>query len=116
MIETPRRIQLTRIKGSRLPANTVKVDRSTRWGNPFHTHGDGYPMDRAAAVAAFEHHLTTSGAFLTGARFPVTTLADIRTQLRGKNLACWCPLPDLGEADLCHGAVLLRLANEPTES
>jgi hypothetical protein len=31
----PRRIQLSRSKGSRLPARTVKVDRSTRWGNPY---------------------------------------------------------------------------------
>ena len=31
--------------------------------------------------------------------------------LRGYNLACWCSLPDEGESDLCHAAVLLRLAN-----
>jgi hypothetical protein len=31
----PYRIQLKRTKGWRMPANTVKVDRSTRWGNPF---------------------------------------------------------------------------------
>jgi len=29
--------------------------------------------------------------------------------LRGKSLACWCPLPALGEADICHAAVLLEL-------
>jgi hypothetical protein len=105
------RIQLRRTKGWRMPANTAKVDRSTRWGNPFHTHGDGYPMDRAAACAAFERQLVTSGAFRSGPRFPMTTLADIRKQLRDKNLACWCPLPAEGEPDLCHAAVLLRLAN-----
>lgn len=31
----PQRIQLSRAKGWRMPANTVKVDRTTRWGNPF---------------------------------------------------------------------------------
>ncbi len=31
--------------------------------------------------------------------------------LRGKNLACWCPLPGVGEQDDCHAAVLLELAN-----
>jgi len=31
----PVRIQLSRRKGWRMPADTVKVDRSTRWGNPF---------------------------------------------------------------------------------
>jgi Domain of unknown function (DUF4326) len=26
--------------------------------------------------------------------------------LRGKNLACWCPLPEHGEPDNCHAAQL----------
>ncbi len=32
---TPMRIQMSRRKGSRLPANTKVVARPTRWGNPF---------------------------------------------------------------------------------
>lgn len=35
MEATPRRVQLSRKKGFRLPANTVKVDRSTSFGNPY---------------------------------------------------------------------------------
>lgn len=31
--------------------------------------------------------------------------------LRGKNLACWCPLPEDGEEDMCHAAVLIDVAN-----
>lgn len=31
----PERIQLSRRKGWKMPPNTVKVDRSTPWGNPF---------------------------------------------------------------------------------
>jgi hypothetical protein len=31
----PERIQLKRAKGWRMPENTVKVDRTTKWGNPF---------------------------------------------------------------------------------
>lgn len=31
----PQRIQLRRTKGWRMPENTVKVDRTTKWGNPF---------------------------------------------------------------------------------
>lgn len=30
----PSRFQLKRTKGWRLPLNTVKVDRTTKWGNP----------------------------------------------------------------------------------
>jgi hypothetical protein len=37
----PTRIQLRLTKGWRMPPNTVKVDRSTRWGNPFKV-GDKY--------------------------------------------------------------------------
>jgi hypothetical protein len=33
--EAPKRIQLSREKGWRLPDNAVKVDRSTQWGNPY---------------------------------------------------------------------------------
>ncbi|MDI5965791.1 DUF4326 domain-containing protein [Streptantibioticus silvisoli] len=39
------------------------------------------------------------------------TLADLHL-LRGKDLACTCPLPEPGEPDHCHAAVLLRLAND----
>lgn len=31
----PKRVQLRRTKDWRMPENTVKVDRRTRWGNPF---------------------------------------------------------------------------------
>jgi hypothetical protein len=39
--------------------------------------------------------------------------ATIREHLGGKNLACWCALPEPGDPDLCHAAVLLELANAP---
>src|SRR4051812_49296276 len=42
------RVQLSRRAGWRMPPNTVKVDRTTQWGNPF---GD-YPT-REAQVARF---------------------------------------------------------------
>src|SRR3546814_15695853 len=35
--DRPRRVQLSCARGFRLPSNTVKVDRSTRWGNPYNT-------------------------------------------------------------------------------
>jgi hypothetical protein len=36
------------------------------------------------------------------------TKQDIREQLRGKDLACWCPLNQP-----CHADVLLEIANAP---
>ena len=29
--------------------------------------------------------------------------------LQGKNLACWCPLPEADEPDVCHAAALLEI-------
>lgn len=37
----PTRIQLSRRKGWKMPPNTVKVDRTTKWGNPFEVGRDG---------------------------------------------------------------------------
>jgi hypothetical protein len=92
--ENPVRVQLRRSKGWRMPPNTVKVDRTTKWGNPFAGRGDG-PSWRSAAVEAFR---------LENHRRPASDFAEIR----GRNLACWCPLDGL-----CHADVLLKLANRP---
>ena len=102
----PHRVQLSRAKGWRMPPNTMKVDRSTRWGNPFKLHGDGYPMSSTVAAALFNRHFEDGH---TGwvMRDQLTTIDDVRRELRGKNLACWC---SLGEP--CHADVLLRLAND----
>ena len=35
MANPPTRIQLSRARGWRMPENTVKVDRTTPWGNPY---------------------------------------------------------------------------------
>lgn len=42
-----------------------------------------------------------------GGRFAEVTPDEIRTYLRGKDLACWCPLNQP-----CHADVLLEIANE----
>lgn len=109
MADAPRRIQLSRVKGWRLPPNSVKVDRSTKFGNPF-VPGQDNPLlpgrkveDRRHAWRLFQGH----------APHNETLVAAARTELRGKNLACWCPLPEPGEPDACHAAVLLVIANGP---
>lgn len=90
----PVRIQLSRAKGWRMPPNTVKVDRSTPWGNPF-VVGSRCTPDQA--VAAFRRHVEDH---------PIEFDARALASLRGKSLACWCAL---GEP--CHADVLLELAN-----
>ena len=94
-VARPKRIQRQRTKGWRMPPNTVYVGRPTMWGNKF-TH-----RDRAQAVAAYEDLWTN--------RVPYSMVEDcIIKYLRGKNLACWCPLDQP-----CHADVLLELANGP---
>ena len=113
MSALPQRIQLSRAKGWRLPAGAVSVARPTRWGNPWTVAGarragftgsDAYL--RRFCVARFRNGLVANLPVLNGmaARIP---------ELRGKSLACWCPLPAPGEPDICHAAVLLELANAP---
>lgn len=41
----------------------------------------------------------------------IVLLEWARSDLAGRDLACWCRLPARGEPDLCHAAVLLGAAN-----
>lgn len=95
----PVRIQLSRRAGWRLPANTVKVDRSTKWGNPYKI-GDPGIRTNADAVLAFDNYTWRTAV---GRRLS----EQARKTLRGKNLACWCRL-----GEKCHADVWLKIAND----
>lgn len=92
----PKRIQLSRQKGWRKPEGAVVVTRATKWGNPF-IIGDG--LSRDEAVFLYEEWMHGRGVD------PLVERPD-PTELRGKDLACWC-----GLNQCCHADVLLRLAN-----
>lgn len=96
-----RRIQRKRTKGWRMPENTISVGRPSIHGNKYKVGVDG---DAAECVAKFR----ADWAF--GMSHPLGKLAlqPTLTKLRGKNLACWCPL-----YQPCHADVLLELANTP---
>ena len=90
-----------------MPANTVKVDRTTKWGNPFIVGKHG---TRAECVYLFEILL---GGLICVTRDNAKAQEEYlemarrdREQLRGKNLACWCPL----DAP-CHADALLMMSN-----
>lgn len=95
----PHRVQLSRKKGWRMPPNTVKVSRPSKWGNPFRI---GFEV-LTAADAKREYLCFLAG----GSKFKTLRekLGDVR-KLKGKNLACWCKL-----GDPCHADVLLEVAN-----
>lgn len=101
----PKRIQRKRTRGWKMPRNTVYVGRPTKWGNPF-LIGQTYPyahspaLTRQQTIELFEDYLKNE--------FLGIQIKDVKRELRGKNLACWCPL---GEP--CHADALLKLANQP---
>ncbi len=120
----PERIRLRRTKGWRLPAGAVVVARPTKWGNPF-TLAEYGPLavDRFRWLLAERRHDPDLAE-----RYPYPGDEQIRAELAGHDLACWCPLlvrsrdevaelaapagvvvPD--NLDVCHADVLLRLAN-----
>ncbi len=97
----PRRIQRRRTKGWRMPENAVYVGRPTRWGNPFFTAELFKEWLTAPEVSGGLSHLAYLRGYLLGSL----------PELRGKDLACWCPL-----GQPCHADVLLRIANTPASS
>lgn len=97
----PKRIQLIRRKGWRKPDGCIVVARPGRWGNPIHVgkeHGDA--STRAEAVERYRKALALSAPFRN----------QIRRELGGHDLACWCRLDEP-----CHADVLLEIANSPME-
>ena len=72
-----------------VPANAIYVGRPSKWGNPYLIGRDG---TRDEVIKKYEQWLAKSGL-------------DV-TELRGKDLVCWCkPLA-------CHADVLMKLANQ----
>ena len=111
----PERIQLSRRKGWRMPANTVKVSRPGKFGNPFtevSLISAGYSLSKEGAqaynVQCFRLWLEGSEQHWMGAESDKAraTLLAALPELRGKNLACWCKL-----GTPCHADVLLEMAN-----
>ncbi len=89
----PKRIQMRRTKGWRKPENVVYVGRPTRWGNPYSVEEYGREEAMRLFRLLFEQ---------TGVNYPI----DRVTELRGKNLGCWCSLDRA-----CHADILIEMAN-----
>lgn len=106
----PVRVQRKRTKGWKMPPNTVYVGRPTKWGNPF-TPEQYWDAGYSGSVeVALGHCVNAFRAMMTGrshwahgsTAYPQISISE----LRGKNLACWCK-----SGDPCHADVLLELAN-----
>lgn len=107
----PSRLQRRRTKGWRLPEGAVYVGRPTMWGNPWRIGETGIP-DAAEAVRRFRAAVlgfASNGSFCPPQAHPDSHIGRIvakAAELRGRDLACWCPLDRP-----CHADVLLELAN-----
>ena len=112
-----------------MPENTVYVGRPTLWGNPYSLDDvramyPEVPMAErpAAAVRLYQRELghwglmSDYGWYTSDKRWAeaeheiqatgAANMGEAAVLLRGKNLACWCPLDQP-----CHADVLLELAN-----
>lgn len=107
MNEGPQRIQLSRRRGWRMPAHTLKVDRSTLWGNPFRVGDDGI-LTVEQAVRMFRRLTEWDAEELARSRYFMFSRPRIQSALRGYNLACWCR-----PGTPCHADILLEIANGP---
>jgi len=89
-----KRIQRKRSKGWRMPSNAVYVGRPTKFGNPFAVT---FFRSREEAVAEYR-------SWLERVMKKAPSFLD---ELKGKDLACWCPLDKA-----CHADVILEMLEE----
>lgn len=132
-MSAPTRIQLKRTKGWRKPEGAIVVARPSRWGNPFKALptaeawsvfcripiGLDIWIERvgivsrevalAEAIDLYRIRIVNWANDEFDADDPV---AEALAPLRGRDLACWCPLEDAaGRRMPCHADVLLQMAN-----
>ena len=80
----------------------VYIGRGSRWGNPY-SHKGGTLAEhvvgsRAEAIQKFEEYLLSNQDLMSSLE-----------ELKGKTLGCWC------KPKACHGDILLRYANGPSQ-
>jgi hypothetical protein len=129
-LTSPVRIQLSRKAGFNLQNESHKlnglscvvVSRPSKWGNPYDVQRFGLEL----AVELFARtmrgiwnptdipHWQVNIAYDCHTQFLFKhqhhPLENLRSELTGKNLGCWCPIDKP-----CHADVLLRMANAKAE-
>lgn len=127
----PVRVKRERKGGWKMPPNTVYVGRGSKWGNPFkiievannewhvvakendtwHVLLKTDNQDEALnfSLKSYQYWLmpyTHKEGDIEKFYQSTAVYESIVLELKGKNLACWCPLDKK-----CHADILLRLAN-----
>jgi hypothetical protein len=105
----PTRIQRRRSKGWRMPEGVVYVGRGSKWGNPFEVgvHGTREQvMKLYVALCAGLLNVSQDVAHVESQQKSMRVIDVDLHELRGRDLACWCPV-----SAPCHADVLMALAN-----
>ena len=122
----PVRLQLSRKKGFNLQEHSKEINglpavnvARGKFGNPFKV-GEEYVIadNETTTISVSSDEVEGIVHFYEIAirdenirkRYNLPSPEEIRAELAGKNLACWCPLDQP-----CHADVLLRIANEGDE-
>lgn len=96
-IPKPIRVQRKRTKDWKMPPNTIYVGRPTKWGNPYKAgNHHGLTLSEEKACEFFSIHIHRVEG----------KIEEIKKELKGKNLACFCPI-----GTPCHADILLDIAN-----
>lgn len=104
-----KRIQRKRIKDWKMPANTIYVGRPSKWGNPIKIGVvNTLPQSFMHVVKNNDEAVRAYTEWIYEDQRDEFR-EEIRKELKGKNLCCWCKL-----TEKCHADVLLRIANEET--
>lgn len=77
---------------SGIPDGSVYIGRPSKWGNPFSIGKDG---TREEVI----------GKYLAWILSNPEKMEEVKRELQGKNLVCFCA------PKACHGDILLRIAN-----
>ncbi len=123
----PERIQLRRTRGWHKPEGAVVVARPSKWGNDFKAlpTAEGWSVfcriplgldvwiervgivsREAAVVEAIRLYRLRLVRYAEDEFDGEDPISESLAELRGRDLACWCPLDQP-----CHADVLLELAN-----
>lgn len=120
----PAEIQRSRVKGWRMPPGAIYVGRPSVWGNPFGfvartagvnlalalyrelVHGCWNPTLIPKDWPNWYVHDVFEAHHAWVARLGEHPSERARVELRGHDLACWCPL-----GAPCHRTILLDIAN-----
>jgi hypothetical protein len=91
-----------------MPEGAVYVGRPTKWGNPYRlATKNGAPTHQADISKAYASEILSQYEELV----LTSDLKDELHELKGKDLACWCPLDSP-----CHADILLKYANREVKA